>query len=68
MWPSIIGATSQKTKGMVWYKFQGVEYSLWINGIIKNHKGRENIRIEENYTNTFISSISNDICEISLIE
>ena len=49
MWPSIIGATSHKTKGMVWYKFQGVEYSLWINGIIKNHKGRENIRIEDNF-------------------
>ena len=40
-----MGATSHKTKGMVWYKFQGVEYSLLINGIIKNHKGRENIRI-----------------------
>ena len=53
MWPSIIGATSHKTKGMVWYKFQGVEYSLWINGIIKNYKGQENIRIEENYTSTF---------------
>ena len=48
MWPSIIGATSHKTKGMVCYKFQGVEYSLWINGIIKNYKGQENIRIEEN--------------------
>ena len=48
MWPSIIGATSHKTKGMVWYKFQGVEYSLWINGVIKNYKGQENIRIEEN--------------------